>query len=178
MMSLRSRRRALGASLVEATITLAVAGTLAGSVLPGWNEARERRQLEAASAQLATDLQLTRSLAVSQGQPVRLSVVAAQACYVVHTGPARSCVCDGDGRARCTGAAVALRSAALPGDGRLALSSTSASMLFDGDRGTVTPTGTLRLRRANGDAIHHVVNIMGRARTCSPDGRVAGHPVC
>jgi type IV fimbrial biogenesis protein FimT len=172
------RRRQLGASLVEAMIVLAIIGLLLGSVLPGWADARDRRSLEAASAQLATDLRLTRSLAVAQGSPVRLSVPGAQACYVVHTGPARACSCDATGAATCRGDAQALRVATLPGSGRVALSSSSASMLFDADRGTVTPTGTLRLRLADGRAVHHVVNIMGRIRTCSPAGRVAGHPAC
>ena len=172
------RRRQLGASLVEAMIVLAIIGLLLGSLLPGWADARDRRSLEAASAQLATDLRLTRSLAVAQGSPVRLSVPAAQACYVVHTGPARACSCDATGAATCRGDAQALRVATLPGSGRVALSSSSASMLFDADRGTVTPTGTLRLRLADGRAVHHVVNIMGRIRTCSPAGRVAGHPAC
>jgi type IV fimbrial biogenesis protein FimT len=177
-MSLPLRRRQFGASLVEAMIVLAIIGLLLGSVLPGWADARDRRSLEAASAQLATDLRLTRSLAVAQGSPVRLSVPAAQACYVVHTGPARACSCDATGAATCRGDAQALRVATLPGSGRVALSSSSASMLFDADRGTVTPTGTLRLRLADGRAVHHVVNIMGRIRTCSPAGRVAGHPAC
>ena len=172
------RRRQLGASLVEAMIVLAIIGLLLGSVLPGWADARDRRSLEAASAQLATDLRLTRSLAVAQGSPVRRSVPAAQACYVVHTGPARACSCDATGAATCRDDAQALRVATLPGSGRIALSSSSASMLFDADRGTVTPTGTLRLRLADGRAVHHVVNIMGRIRSCSPAGRVAGHPPC
>ncbi|MCZ8111677.1 MAG: GspH/FimT family pseudopilin [Betaproteobacteria bacterium] len=171
-------RRQCGASLVEAMIVLAIIGLLLGSVLPGWADARDRRSLEAASAQLATDLRLTRSLAVAQGSPVRLSVPAAQACYVVHTGPARACSCDATGAATCRDDAQALRVATLPGSGRIALSSSSASMLFDADRGTVTPTGTLRLRLADGRAVHHVVNIMGRIRSCSPAGRVAGHPPC
>lgn len=170
--------RQLGASLVEASIVLAITGTLAGSLMPGWHEARERRELEAASAQLATDLRLARSLAVSNGRPVRLAVNAAQACYVVHTGPAHACHCDSSGNAHCSDEAVALRVAGLPGGGRIGLSSSSRSMLFDNDRGTVTPTGTLRLRAADGRAVHHVVNIMGRVRTCSPEGRVAGHPTC
>jgi type IV fimbrial biogenesis protein FimT len=147
-------------------------------VWPGWADARDRRSLEAASAQLATDLRLTRSLAVAQGQAVRLTLPAAQACYVVHTGPARACSCDATGAATCSEGAQALHVAALPGAGRVALSSSSGSMLFDADRGTVTPTGTLRLRLSDGRAVHHVVNIMGRTRTCSPAGRVAGHPVC
>jgi type IV fimbrial biogenesis protein FimT len=172
------RRRQLGASLVEAMIVLAISGLLLGSLLPGWADARDRRSLEAASSQLATDLRLTRSLAVAQGSPVRLSVAATQACYVVHTGPTRACSCNATGAATCSGNAQALRVATLPGAGRVTLSSSSASMLFDAERGTVTPTGTLRLRLADGRAVHHVVNIMGRVRTCSPAGRVAGHPVC
>jgi type IV fimbrial biogenesis protein FimT len=178
MNAIRPRRRQAGTSLVEASIVLAITGLLAGSVLPGWGDARERRQLEVASAQLATDLRLTRSLAVSRSQPVRLTTTAAQACYVVHTGPAGACSCDASGAAFCSGTAQALRTAVLPGAGRVGLSVSSGSMLFDADRGTVTPTGTFRLRLADGRAIHHVVNIMGRARTCSPAGQVAGHPVC
>mgnify|MGYP001809864104 CR=1 FL=1 len=172
------RRRQFGASLVEATMALAITGTLAGSLLPGWHEARERRELEAASAQLATDLRLARSLAVAQGQSVRLRVQAAQACYVVHTGPALGCSCDSHGQALCGSDALPLRVATLPGRGRLALSSSSGSMLFDAGRGTVTPTGTVRLHTADGRAVHHVVNIMGRVRTCSPGARVAGHAAC
>lgn len=171
-------RRQFGASLVEAMMALAITGILAGSMLPGWHEARERRQLQAASAQLATDLRLTRSLALAQGQSVRLRVHAAQACYVVHTGPANGCSCDRSGQALCSGEAVPLRVATLPGNGTLALSSSSGSMLFDAGRGTVTPTGTLRLHTADGRAVHHVVNIMGRVRTCSPGARVAGHAAC
>jgi type IV fimbrial biogenesis protein FimT len=173
-----TRRRQTGASLIEASIALAILGTLAGSVLPGWEQARERRALEAASAQLVTDLQLARSLAVSQGQPVRLRVNAAQACYVIHTGPAAACSCSGTGPASCSDGATALRVASLPGDGRLRLSSSSSSMLFDTDRGTVSPTGTVRVLADDGRAVHHVVNIMGRVRTCSPAGRVNGHAEC
>jgi type IV fimbrial biogenesis protein FimT len=171
-------RRQLGTSLVEATVVLAITSTLAGSVLPGWQEARERRQLDAVVAQLATDLRLARSLAVAHGVPVRLAIDATHACYVVHTGPARSCRCDGAGRSECDDGTMALRVASVSASGRIALSSSSASMLFDADRGTVTPTGTVRLRTADGRAVHHVVNIMGRVRSCSPGGLVAGHPSC
>lgn len=177
-MTHRLSRRQRGASFVEATVVLAISSTLAGSVLPGWQEARERRQLDAASAQLATDLRLARSLAVAQGVSVSLAVDAAQACYIVHTGPARSCSCTDTGASACEDGAVALRVATLPARGRIAISSTSRSMRFDADRGTVTPTGTLRLHAADGRSVHQVVNIMGRVRSCSPGGLVAGHPAC
>jgi type IV fimbrial biogenesis protein FimT len=176
--SCRSLGRQTGTSLVESAIVLAIVATLAGSVLPGWKDARERRLLDAASAQVATDLRLARSLAVAQGRPVRLAVNAGAACYVVHTGPARACGCDEAARTVCEDGAIALRVATVPSGARIRLSSSSASMLFDADRGTVTPTGTLRLQAADGRAVHHVVNIMGRVRSCSPGGRVLGHPAC
>jgi type IV fimbrial biogenesis protein FimT len=173
-----TRRRQLGASLVEAAVVLGIGTVLAGTTLPGWNESRERRQFEAASAQLATDLQHARSLAVAQAMPVRLSFTEGQTCYVVHTGPAAACSCDSAGHPSCSPGAEALRVATLPGEGRLALKANVRSMLFDSERGTVTPTATIQLQRADGATLRHVVNIMGRMRRCSPDGRVAGHPAC
>jgi type IV fimbrial biogenesis protein FimT len=173
-----ARRPQRGASLVEASIVLAVSTLLASTTLPGWNEARERRQLDAASTQLATDLLHARSLAVAQARPVRLSFTEGQACYVVHTGAAGACSCDTEGGTHCRDGAQALRSATLPGEGRVALEANVRSMLFDSERGTVTPTATIQLQRADGATLRHVVNIMGRMRRCSPEGRVAGHPAC
>lgn len=173
-----NRRRQRGASLVEATVVLGISTLLAGTTLPGWKENRERRQLEAASAQLAVDLQHARSLAVARALPVRLSFTEGQACYVVHTGPAGACGCDTGGLVSCRSGGEALRVATLPGEGRVALSANVRSMLFDSERGTVTPTATIQLQRADGAAVNHVVNIMGRVRTCSPEQRVAGHRAC
>jgi type IV fimbrial biogenesis protein FimT len=171
-------RRQRGASLVEAGIVLAITATLASSVLAGWQPARERRALEGSSAQLVTDLQLARSHAVAHGLPVRLRVNAAESCYVLHTGPAAACNCSAQGTASCGGGGTVLRVASLAGPVPLQLSSSSNSMLFDSDRGTVSPTGTVRVHGVDGRAVHHVVNIMGRVRTCSPGGAVAGHPRC
>jgi type IV fimbrial biogenesis protein FimT len=50
-------------------------------------------------------------------------------------------------------------------------------MLFDPVRGTTSPAGTVRVVSDAG-SIHHVVNIMGRARSCSPDGAVKGYKAC
>jgi type IV fimbrial biogenesis protein FimT len=43
--------------------------------------------------------------------------------------------------------------------------------------GTSTPTGTLRLVGGRGRAVHHVVNVMGRVRSCTPAG-VPGWRAC
>ena len=55
--------------------------------------------------------------------------------------------------------------------------SNSASMLFDATKGTVTPTGTLRVQAGVG-SVHLVVNVMGRVRSCSPEGRIPGQRSC
>ena len=52
------------------------------------------------------------------------------------------------------------------------------SVLFDPVRGTSTPTATIQLKAASGMALHQVVNIMGRVRTCSPDPVVSGYKRC
>jgi type IV fimbrial biogenesis protein FimT len=53
-----------------------------------------------------------------------------------------------------------------------------ASVLFDPLHGTSTPTGTLRLVGSGGREVQHVVNVMGRVRSCSPLGAVPGYRPC
>jgi len=50
--------------------------------------------------------------------------------------------------------------------------------LFDPVRGTSTPTATVQLSARNGTAIHQVMNIMGRVRSCSPAAAVSGYRRC
>jgi type IV fimbrial biogenesis protein FimT len=56
--------------------------------------------------------------------------------------------------------------------------SASRSVTFDPVRGTVTPTATLRVEARDGRAIHQVVNVLGRIRSCSPQGLAAGERAC
>lgn len=169
-----------GLTLVECLMSLAVAAVSVGAVAPGFQQMQERRHLEGAAAQLATDIRHARSAAVARRAPVRLSaqLSAGSSCYIVHTGSAGDCRCSGEGTAVCTSGAEALRTVSFEAGRRLRLSSTSASMLFDPDRGTVTPTGTLHLQTPDGAAIRQVVNIMGRVRACSPGGSMPGYPAC
>jgi len=51
-------------------------------------------------------------------------------------------------------------------------------MLFDPGQGTTTPTGSVRLTDSEGRGITHVVNVLGRVRSCSPEGRVPGYRAC
>ena len=175
-----SRAKQRGLTFIEILATLTVLALTIGTVAPSMGQMRDRRHLEGASAQLATDLRYARSLAVAHRAPVRVSMhsQAGGSCYVVHTGPAAACGCTSDGSATCTANGQVIKAVGFEATGPVRLSSNSGSMLFDPDRGTVTPTGTVRLQLANGPALHQVINIMGRVRACSPGSAVAGYPAC
>lgn len=179
MHPLQAPRRQRGLSLVECAIATTIVMLVAGFVLPSFDQLRQRRQLESTAAQLETDLQLARSEAVARNESVRMDFQHGTpgSCYVVHDGDAGACRCiDGEAPA-CDDGVTALRSVRFPAADGIELRSNSRSVLFDADKGTVTPTATLRVISAVG-ALHQVVNVMGRIRTCSPDGNVPGVRRC
>jgi len=169
-----------GITLIEACIVLAVTAIVAGSAAPGMQNLIDARRLEGAATQLATDIQFVRSEAVARNEALRLSVHAAPAgsCYVIHTGNADQCGCADAGPAQCSGDAQQIKTVTIATAERVALQANVASVLFDPLHGTSTPTGTLRVTGANGRAIHHVINVMGRVRSCSPQAAVPGYRAC
>lgn len=175
-----SSRRQRGLSMIELLCGVSITATALGTAAPAFQDLKQRQALEATAAQLETDLHFARSEAIAHNRGVRLSVQAlgAGSCYVIHTGAAHECRCSGDGRTRCEGSAEALRLVEQTGADRARLASIGSSLLYDGNRGTVTPTATLKVVDAKGRAIHQVVNIMGRVRSCSPQAQVAGYKAC
>ena len=170
-----------GLSLVEMLCSLAIMALLVGGALPMFNELRWSQGLQSAASLLETDLHHARSLAVVSGRPVRLSIQAPTAggsCYIVHTGAAHACRCDGHGQAQCEAGAEMLRLVEQPVTAGIRLAPTERSIVFDGGKGTVTPTATLRLTDPDGRTIHQVVNIMGRVRTCAAVGTLGGLRPC
>ncbi|MBA4176196.1 MAG: fimbrial assembly protein [Leptothrix sp. (in: Bacteria)] len=168
-----------GWTLVEALVSLAVTTIALGTAVPGFGEARERRHLEGAAAQLETDLQMARGQAVLQNRTVRVDFRSDSggSCYVVHNGGPGACSCDASGAAVCTGTAEALRSMGYAADRGFTLTSNAASMAFEHVRGTVTPTSTVRITGRD-RAVHVVTNIMGRVRACSPSASTWGYAAC
>jgi type IV fimbrial biogenesis protein FimT len=149
--------------------------------LPSFTSLRQRADLAGVAAQLETDVQFARSQATAMGHPVRLTLreSAGATCYMVHTGPAAQCECGGgEAGASCSGEAELLRSVALAASGSVQVRSASKSVAFDPLKGTVTPTATLRVEARDGRAIHQVVNLLGRVRSCSPSGRLGGELAC
>lgn len=180
MRTLRTQR---GFTLVEALVGVAVAVIGLTAAAPDLGRFVEKQRLDGAAAQLAMDIRFARSEAVMHNTRLRLSVQshAWGSCYVIHTGAASECRCKAHGPAECSGAAQQLKTVVLPASDRLSLESNVASIAFDPLFGTSTPAGTLKLVASSGRAVHHVVNITGRVRMCSPKTAapaVAGYAVC
>lgn len=167
-----------GVTLIEAMSVLAILSIVVGTAAPGLHAFKQRADLTGTAAQLETDIQFARSQATALNHSVQLTLREAQGatCYMVHTGPAAQCQCGGTAgdAASCSGDAALLRAVVLPAAGDVQVRSASKSIAFDPLKGTVTPTATLRVEARDGRAIHQVVNLLGRVRSCSPGGRADG----
>jgi len=140
----------------------------------------QRQRLEGATARLTSDIQFARAQAVLNQRGVRLSLRSGDggSCYIVHTGAAGDCTCDASGPAHCSGDAREFKTVQLPPSERITLTANVASIVFDPLHGTSSPTATLQMSTADGRSLRDIVNLMGRVRTCSPQGGMPGHPVC
>jgi type IV fimbrial biogenesis protein FimT len=170
-----------GVSLIESASVVAILSIVLGSALPNFSSLRQRADLAGVAAQIETDLQFARGQATALGHSVRMTLHerAGATCYMVHTGPAALCTCGGvEASATCSGDAELLRSVSLAAGGDVQVRSATRSITFDPVKGTVTPTATLRVEARDGRAIHQVVNLLGRVRSCSPGGRLAGELAC
>jgi type IV fimbrial biogenesis protein FimT len=173
---MESRNGQHGLTLVEAGVVVAIVAAAATAAVPGLQRLIEHRRLDAAATRLAADLQLARNEAIARNRVVRVSRDETAVCYLLHTGAAGSCRCSADGTAACDAGSSLIRSAAV--SHRITLQSNTTAIAFDPLHGTVTPTATWRVTAADGRAIHHVVNVMGRVRSCSPEAAVPGYRAC
>jgi type IV fimbrial biogenesis protein FimT len=178
--SANATRRQGGVTLVESMLAVAIMGLAVSATVPSFVTATEKRRLEGEAAQLRTDIHLARSESVRANQTLRLTVSSGSSgsCYVIHTGSASACPCLTDAPPVCTKGAQALRSVRLPANSPIRLSSNVASMVFDPQHGTTSPTGTMRLTSPQGRELRLVVNIMGRVRTCAASPGLQGYPLC
>ena len=176
----RCTRRERGITLIELAAVLAITAIVAATAVPDLGALIAMRRLQGAASSLAADLQFARSEALARNRSLRLSVRsgADASCWIVHTGAAGACDCSVSAEVVCMPDASAIRSVVLPVVDRLSVAANVGSIVFDPLHGTSTPTGTLRLVDRRGRSVHHVVNIVGRVRSCSPAGVVPGYPVC
>ena len=178
----RLRRRSRGLTLIETAIVLAVTAIVGATAVPSLAAFIDGRRLDAAAVSLAADIQFVRTEAVARNRTVRLTVRsdAGQSCWIVHTGGAGDCVCGAAAPAVCGGTAVQIKTVVLGPADHVRVQANVASIVFDPLHGTSTPTGTIRLVDNRGREVRHIVNVMGRARSCSPAGAgaVAGWHSC
>lgn len=170
------RRSNRGVTLAESLLVVTVMLVMGAVTLPHLLGMLQLRRLESASADWTRVLQSARHWSFTLNTPVRLEVkTTSPACLLLHTGARDGC--SGCVTPACHGDAKLLASTALlPTD--LSASSNSVSLAWNPADRTVTPTGTIKLELPDGRAIHHVVNLAGRLRTCSPSGLVWGITPC
>ena len=163
-----------GLTLIEICIVLAIVSILAGTALPSFDQMLKTWRLESQAAELALDLRYVRSEAVARNEGVRVSFrnSAGGSCTMIHTGPAADCDCSPEGQGQCVNGAQLLKLTGYRTSAGVAVNANVASMRFDPHTGTVTPTGSVNVAASNGQEVRHVVNIIGRVRSCSPHGNV------
>jgi len=168
----RPKPRQNGFSLIEAMVVVAVTAVVATTAVPSLIAFIDGRRLDAAATALAADVQFVRTEAVARNHPVRISFHAdgRNSCWVVHTGLPADCRCGDAAPAVCGGGAIEIKTFVLGAADRVSVRANVASIAFDPLHGTSTPTGTIRLVDGGGRAVHHVVNVMGRVRSCTPAG--------
>ena len=176
----RRSHRERGVTLIELAAVIAILAIVAAAALPDFGSLVAMRRLQGAAGNLAADLQFARSEALARNRPLRLSVRTNvdASCWIVHTGAAGDCDCVAPEVVVCAAEAIALRSVLLPAPDRVSVASNVASIVFDPLHGTSSPTGTLRVVDTRGRMVRHVVNVVGRVRSCSPAGAVAGYVAC
>ena len=160
---------------MEALTTLAVLALLAAVALPAWAQWRARTGVAGVAHEFEALLQQARAHAWATGESVQLAfeAAAAGACLLVHTGERGACRCPANSAlptpaADCAAGARLLQHAWWPAGAGVSVSANVAAMRLDALHGTVSPAGTVRVASPLGPALHQVVNVMGRVRTCVP----------
>jgi type IV fimbrial biogenesis protein FimT len=178
-------RTTRGLTLVELLVVLAVAAALLQTATVSFSAWLQRQHLLGVSAQFNADLQSLRAAAVTRHRSLRLSFqdTPAGMCYVLHSGDADACRCSADPQSEpqvsCSADTDLLRAALVPVSRRIRLQSNVASLRIDPRHGTVTPTGSIDVTTTDGSsALRHIVNILGRVRTCAPGPQFNGYSAC
>ncbi len=170
--------RGRGMALWESLIVLLLAVLLGTAASVNLLDFLALKRLQAASGEWSRVLASARHWAFAQQTNARLELhnEPSSSCLVLHTGPRGACRGCGSEVSCAPGAQLLASTQPLPPG--VQPSGTSSSLAWSARERTVTPTGTLRLATADGRSIHHVVNLVGRVRLCSPDGLVWGMAPC
>ena len=162
--------RARGVTLVECCIAVGIVGVLASQAVPSLDTWTDQQRLTGRANEVAQDIYLMKSTAVMKNQALRLRVYTddSGSCYVLQAGDDAACSCTGSGALNCPDPTrPPLRSAHFPATDGVTLSSNVKTLTVDSRLGTFSPGATLKIGTTEGREIRHIVNIMGRVRSCS-----------
>ncbi|MBU6193422.1 MAG: hypothetical protein KGP02_00905 [Burkholderiales bacterium] len=175
---LTARGRLRGWSLLEGLLATALAVSMTAVAWAQLADWLSMRRLQAASADWAAVLLSARQWSFELQQPVRLDLGSDSrgACLVAHTGQRGDCAGCGAPVVCRPGVQLVARSLPLPSG--VSASANISSQLWNPGTRSVSPAGTMRLHLSDGRTVHHVVNLTGRLRRCSPDGPTATWPAC
>ena len=163
-----------GLTLIEGCIVLAIASILVGTAVPSFKDTQQQQTMYGVAAELASDLQFARSEAVARQDGVRFTSesVGDGSCVLIHTGANGDCQCAAGGTAQCGNGAALVKSSFFPTTSGVSVDVNVSAIRFDPRNGMATPAGSVTISTASGKALRHVVNMMGRVRTCSPGASV------
>ena len=169
-----------GLTLIEMCATLAIASILVGTAVPSFKDLKQQQTLFGIAAELASDLHFARSEAVARQEGVRFTAasVGGGSCVLIHTGANGDCQCAAGGAAQCGNGAALVKSAFFPSTSGVSVGVNVLAIRFDPRNGMATPAGSVTISTVSGKALRHVVNMMGRVRTCSPGGSAIGAKPC
>lgn len=163
------RHRALGLTLLETMIALALVALLASLALPSFGGAAERARLRFAAETLAADIGEARFEAARRGQPLHLDMYTGSAwCWPVATEP--GCGCDAERACQ-----LKTERAADHGGIRL-LDAASTRLEADGEAQSQPSPAVFESTR--GERLQVSLSPLGRARICAPGAGVPGYPAC
>jgi type IV fimbrial biogenesis protein FimT len=110
-----------GFTLIELMVVVAIAAILLTLATPSMYDFILTQRLKSIHAQINTDLQWARSEAASLNKAVHVTFSSAGGanCYLIYTGPVRSCDCPITPACRANPAVQELRSVQLPAGGKV-----------------------------------------------------------
>jgi len=174
--------RQRGITLVEILTVLCIIAVMSSAAIPTWERLLDRLRVSGESSELVADLLFMRSHAVLRNADVGMTLFnsAQGSCYIVHTGPASACKCNGSELPSCdmTQDALLLKSKYWLATSGRRVESNGSTIRFDPRTGLAAPGGTVRLVDDAGLDLRHVVSLRGRVRTCWAGNPLAGHPRC
>ncbi len=157
-----------GFTLIEMMVSIAVMAIIATSVVPAFNDMKEKHKIRGAVETISSDFQLARSEAIKTNQAVSLSfsgIGGTNWCYGINDSS--GCNCSVNNACQVDGNTVRVASSAEFLNINLTTNFAGQTATFDPDRGT-TNSGITSLT-ANGKTAKIFVSAIGRISVCSND---------